>query len=161
MDAYSPATAVRAAPAIWLDCGCRFLVLRQHHKDGAPPAFAWIEQRLLRPPQRLSRHGAFFAIAFLPEIMAWLGAYLGRPSLRSMADRPQRNPRWPVMTWHGADRVWPNGMRTTEWFVDITFHDESSWAAFQERWRERLQGEIESHVDVLPSAKIDGGPREG
>ncbi|WP_213773721.1 hypothetical protein [Bradyrhizobium sp. dw_78] len=138
MDLHPQATTIRAVPAIWLDCGFRLLVLRQFHVESAPPAFAWIEQRLLRAPQRLGRHGLSFANTFLPEVMAWLGDGLGRPSLHDRTGRTHRNPRWPVLKWHGEDRAWPDGTHTTEWFVDVSFQDENSWSAFRQRWYEQL-----------------------
>ena len=134
------ATAIDAVPAARLDCGFRLLVLRQFQIEGAPPAFALIEQRLLRAPQRLHRHGLSFANTFLPDIVAWLSQDLGRPSLRDATGPPRRNPRWPLLRWHGEDRLWPDGMRTIEWFVDVSFQDTRSWAAFQERWQEQLAG---------------------
>jgi hypothetical protein len=144
MDACSPATDIRAVSVVRLDCGFRLLVLRQYHIEGAPPAFALIEQRLLRTPQRFGRHGLFFANTFLPDVTAWLSEHLGRPSLRGPTEQPQRNPRWPIMKWHAEDRAWPDGTDTTEWFVDVTFHDLSSWRAFLQRWHAQLLGEIES-----------------
>ncbi len=144
VHAHSQATVVHAVPAEWLDRGFQLLVLRQYHVEGTPPAFAWIDQRLLRTPQRLSRHGLFFANTFLPEVVAWLSEQLGRPSLRDATGRSQRNPRWPTMRWHGKNRSWPDGTCTTEWFVDVGFQDVASWIAFQRRWQERLSG-IEGH----------------
>jgi len=139
-DLPSEATAVDAVPARWLDCGFRLLVLRQFHSVGAPPAFAVIEQRLLRTPQRFSRHGLSFAKTFLPEVMEWLSEQLGRPSLRAAAGPARRNPRWPAVGWHGEDRLWPDGTRTTEWFVDVRFQDMATWTAFQRHWHQRLTG---------------------
>src|SRR5271170_4473455 len=81
MTSRDEATAVHAVPAQWLECGFRLLVLRELRAENEPPAFAWIEQHLLRTPQRLTRHGLFFGLAFRPEIMAWLSEHLGRPSL--------------------------------------------------------------------------------
>lgn len=138
--AYSLATAIHAVPAERLDRGFRLLVLRQYHVERAPPAFAWIDQRLLRTPPRLSRHGLFFANTFRPEIVAWLSEQLGRPSLRDATGRAHRNPRWPTMRWHSQDRSWPDGTRTIEWFVDVGFQDVASWTAFQRRWHEQLGG---------------------
>jgi len=42
------------------------------------------------------------------------------------------------MRWHGEDRAWPDGIHTTEWFVDISFQDAASWDEFQQRWFDRL-----------------------
>jgi hypothetical protein len=88
-------TAIHAVPAQCLDRGFRLLILRELHTGEEPPAFAWIDQYLLRTPQRLSRHGLSFASTFLPEIMAWLTDLLGRPSLRASTGEPYRNSRWP------------------------------------------------------------------
>lgn len=149
MELYPQATAVDAVPAISLDCGFRLLVLRQFQVEGAPPAFALIEQRLLRAPQRFGRHGISFANTFLPEVMAWLSDRLGRPSHRDATGSPHRNPRWPVMRWHGEDRAWPDGIHTTEWFVDISFQDAASWDEFQQRWFDRLTGAIDGNKPDL------------
>ena len=105
---------VHAMASQGLAQGFRLLTLREFRNAAAPPAFAWIEQRLLRAPQRLTRHGVFFANTFRPEIMAWLGQQLGRPSMHSESGPAQRNPRWPAMAWHSADRAWPDGARTVE-----------------------------------------------
>ena len=137
------AASIRAVPAQSLPCGFRLLVMRQLHKENEPPLFAWIEQRLLRTPQRLSRHGLHFGVAFLPEIMASLSEQLGRPSLHTSAGEAYRNPKWPFTAWRSEDRSWPDGVRTIEWFVDVVFQDEASCGAFRERWRGRLNGEIE------------------
>ena len=148
IDQRSQAAAIGAVPAQALDCGFRLLVLRQYHVETAPPAFAWIDQRILRAPQRVSRHGTFFANTFLPDVMAWLGEHLGRPSSRDATGKPHRNLRWPDIRWHGENRQWPDGTRTTEWFADVTFHDHASWRAFQQHWRGRLRGGIESDEDL-------------
>jgi len=155
------ATAIDAVPARWLDCGFRLLVLRQFHNAGAPPAFALIEQRLLRTPQRFSRHGLSFANTFVPEVMAWLIDQLGRPSLRPAAGPARRNPRWPALGWHGEARLWPDGTRTTEWFVDVRFQDTATWTAFRTHWRQRLTGELATDapdsIDAT-SAHGESGP---
>ncbi len=91
MDLLQEATAIHAVPAQWLDCGFRLLVMREFHTGKEPPAFAFIEQRLLRTPERLSRHGLSFASTFLPGIMAWLSHCLGCPSLRDAAGSPYGN----------------------------------------------------------------------
>jgi hypothetical protein len=143
MTLQQEATAIHAVPAQCLDCGFRLLILRELHAEKKPPAFGWIEQRLLRTPQRLSLHGLFFASTFLPEIVDWLSEHLGRPSVRTSTGEPFRNSRWPIMTWHSEDRIWPGGIHTIEWFVDIIFQDKSSWAAFQQHWHDRLMGKIE------------------
>jgi hypothetical protein len=124
------------------------LVLRQIHQEKEPPLFAWIEQKVLRTPQRLTRHGLFFGFAFLPEVMAWLSDHLGRPSLRSDEGAPYRNSRWPVLSWRSEDRLWPDGVHTIEWFVDVVFQDAASWSAFQERWRDRLMGKTETSAEA-------------
>ncbi len=137
------AASIDAVQAQWLERGFRLLTLRELHTGKEPPAFAWIEQHFLRAPQRLSRHGLYFASAFLPEIMAWLSESLGRPSLREANGKPYRNALWPVLSWHSEHRLWPGGGRTIEWFVDVIFQDEASWTAFQQRWHDRLMGKIE------------------
>lgn len=127
-------------PAQLLERGFRLLALRQVHAEGAPPAFALIDQRILRRPERLSRHAVFFAGTFLPEIMAWLGEHLGRPAQHDADGKAQRNPRWPALSWRSGERSWPDGTRTTEWLVEAAFQDAASWAAFRERWSARLDG---------------------
>lgn len=146
-------TCVHAVPSQWLTQGFRLLTLREFRNVAAPPAFAWIEQRLLRAPQRLGRHGLFFANTFRPEIMAWLSQQLGRPSIRTEAGQTHRNALWPAITWHGEDRAWPDGARTFEWFADVTFPQLASWTAFQQQWRSRLMGEDE---DIAPRARTNG-----
>jgi hypothetical protein len=144
-DALQPeANCVHAVPSQRLAQGFRLLTLREFRNETAPPAFAWIEQRLLRTPQRLGRHGLFFANTFRPEIMAWLSERLGRPSVRADAGPAQRNALWPGMAWHAEDRVWPDGARTVEWFVDVIFPQQEAWSAFQQQWRARLMGEDEA-----------------
>ncbi len=143
MTSQPDATAIHAVPAQWLERGFRLLMMRELHTENEPPAFAWIEQRLLRTPQRLTRHGLFFGRAFLPEIMTWMSEYLGRPALRESTSKTYRNPLWPVTSWHGEPRLWPSGIRTVEWFVDVVFQDEASSTAFRQRWHARLMGETE------------------
>jgi hypothetical protein len=143
-DTSPPESAcVHAVPSLRLAQGFRLLTLREFQNVTAPPAFAWLEQRVLRVPQRLGRHGLFFANTFRPEIMAWLSRQLGRPSIRADAGPAHRNALWPVMTWHGEERVWPDGARTVEWFVDVTFSHKASWTALQQQWCARLKGEDE------------------
>ena len=137
------AAAIHAVPALWLARGFRLLVLRELLFEGEPPAFALIAQRLLRRPQRLTRHGLFFGRAFAPDVMAWLIAQLGRPALHDDTGKPVRNARWPVTAWHREPRLWPDGTRSVEWFVDVFFADDASWAAFRERWQARLMVEGE------------------
>lgn len=145
--------SVHAVPARRLERGFRLLTLREFRNIGEPSAFAFIEQRLLRAPQRPGRHGLFFANTFLPEIMAWLNQQLGRPSVRADTGQVHRNGRWPAMTWHGEDRAWPDGARTVEWFADVTFPEQASWTAFQRQWHARLMGEEDETVSM---AKHDG-----
>lgn len=144
---HAEATAVHALPAEIFDGGFRLLLLRQFDEDGAPPAFAFIDQFFMRAPQRISRHGVGFAAAFLPEIVAWLSARLGRPSLRDEDQKPFRNPRWPQHIWRAEARVWPDGTRSIEWSVEVIFRDLSVWPAFEKDWRARLQGRIEGRVE--------------
>jgi hypothetical protein len=149
---------VHAVPARWLDLGFRLLTLREFRNMGEPPAFAWIEQRVLRAPQRPGRHGLFFANTFRPEIMAWLSQQLGRPSIRTDNGQAHRNTLWPAMTWHGEDRAWPDRARTVEWFADVTFPERTSWAAFQEQWHARLMGEDD---EAASTTRNDGAFASG
>jgi hypothetical protein len=131
------AGCINAVPAQLRERGFRLLILRAFRKESEPPAFAWIEQQLFRTPERLGRHGLFFGSAFRPEIVTWLSERLGRPSVRDNG-RPRRNPRWPIVSWRGEDRLWADGAQTTEWFVDVIFNDDESWTDFRQCWRERL-----------------------
>lgn len=133
------AGCVNAVPASWSPKGFRLLALRCFHSDTDPPAFAWIDQRIFRTPDRLSRHGLFFGAAFRPEIMDWLIVRLGRPSSRDGGEA-RRNPDWPSVVWRGVERIWPDEARTTEWFLDVGFASEDASNAFRERWRARLAG---------------------
>ncbi len=143
---------IHALPAQWLERGFRLLMLRQLHAGTTPPAFARIEQRLLRTPERLSRHGLYFACTFRPEIMTWLSEHLGRPSVRQGEDgSARRNASWPDLKWHGESREWMEGHRTTEWFVDVIFPIETHWTLFQQRWLNRLMGRDEGErSNALP-----------
>ncbi len=136
------AGSVNAVPASSIPMGFQLLALRCFHNDPDPPAFAWINQRIFRAPDRLSRHGLFFGAAFRPEVMDWLIARLGRPSFRS-GDEPRRNPDWPIVGWRSAERAWPDETRTTEWSIEVGFATEDFANAFRERWRERLSGGFE------------------
>jgi hypothetical protein len=131
---------VNPVPAESTAQGFRLLALRCYHNDPAPPSFAWIDQRIFRTPDRTSRHGLHFGLAFRPEVMNWLIARIGRPSLLGQ-DRPQRNPEWPTIVWGGADRRWRDDLRTTEWFAEAAFPSLDLAAAFRERWSKRLAGE--------------------
>ncbi|MEK4032210.1 hypothetical protein WOA01_04115 [Methylocystis sp. IM2] len=80
MHNHEPATAalreaagcVNAVPAHSIPMGFRLLALRCFHNDPDPPAFAWINQRIFRAPDRLSRHGlSFLARPFCPK--SWSG----------------------------------------------------------------------------------------
>jgi hypothetical protein len=158
-EALQPEPAcVHAVPSRWLEQGFRLLTLREFRNEREPPAFAWIEQRLLRAPQRLGRHGLFFANTFRPEIMAWLSQQLGRPSIRTDSGQAHRNALWPATAWHSEDRVWPDGARTVEWFVDVMFPHEASWTAFQQQWRARLMGEDD---ETVSTARNDGAFASG
>jgi hypothetical protein len=143
----SEATAIHAVPARWLVRGFRLLVLRELVSDHEPPAFAVIAQRLLRRPERLTRHGLFFGRAFAPDVMAWLVDALGRPALHDEAGKPFRNARWPVSTWYREPRFWPDGARSVEWFVEVAFPDDASWEAFRQHWLARLMGETDETGD--------------
>lgn len=132
-------TAIAAVPASRIDGGYRLLVMRELAAGGGPPGFAVIGQSVLRAPPRTIRHGVAFALAFRPEAMAWLSAYLGRPSLRG-EEGAVRNPRWPSLAWHRAARDWPDGTHTTEWSADILFPLPADGAAFAEAFAEALAG---------------------
>jgi len=136
------AGCINAVPAVWLPRGFQLLALRCFHNEPDPPAFAFIDQRIFRAPDRLSRHGLFFGAAFRPEVMDWLIARLGRPSLRD-GGKARRNPDWPSVVWRGAERIWPDEARTTEWSLDVAFASEDASSAFRERWRARLAGETD------------------
>ena len=133
-------TAIHAVPAELCECGFRLLMIRQFNVGAVPPAFAIIDQRVMRMPQRLGRHGVSFAATFLPEVMSWLIDHLGRPSLHDESGRSYRNPRWPVVCWHDQERYWPSGAMTVEWFAEVAFQDHASWMAFRTRWHESLMG---------------------
>jgi hypothetical protein len=133
-------TAIHAVPAEICECGFRLLMIRQFNVGAVPPAFAIIDQRVMRMPQRLGRHGVSFAATFLPEVMSWLIDHLGRPSLHDETGRSYRNPRWPVVCWHDQERYWPSGAVTVEWFAEVAFQDHASWMAFRTHWQERLLG---------------------
>ncbi|ARN80996.1 hypothetical protein [Methylocystis bryophila] len=130
---------VNPVPAEITARGFRLLTLRCYHSDSAPPSFAWIDQRIFRAPNRASRHGLNFGLAFQPEIASWLIDRVGRASLAGHYP-PQRNPEWPTTIWRSADRRWDDGMRTTEWFAEVTFASQNHAEAFEEKWRRRLAG---------------------
>lgn len=131
---------INPVPAEKTAWGFRLLALRCYHNDGAPPSFALIDQRIFRAPDRASRHGLHFGLAFRPEIMSWMIDRIGRPSLGG--DRlPRRNPEWPTIVWRGADRQWPDNIRTTEWFAEVTFASQDHAEAFELKWGKRLAGE--------------------
>ena len=136
------AGCINAVPALWMSKGFKLLALRCFHNDPDPPAFAWIDQRIFRAPDRLSRHGLFFGAAFRPEVMEWLIARVGRPSFRS-GDEPRRNPDWPIVSWRSAQRTWADETRTTEWSIEVVFASEELAKAFRLRWRERLAGRFD------------------
>ncbi len=133
-------TAIAAVPAIPIAGGFRLLVMRELALDDGPPAYAVIGQTLVRPPPRSIRHGVAFALAFGPELMAWLNQALGRSAWRDEAGETQRNPRWPALHWHRAARTWPGGTLTTEWSVDIRFPQEADRAAFALAFADALAG---------------------
>lgn len=133
------AGCVNAVPALSVPMGFRLLALRCFHNDPDPPAFAWLNQRIFRTPDRMGRHGLFFGAAFRPEIMDWLIARVGRPSSRE-SGKPQRNPDWPTILWRSAERAWPDDTHTTEWSIEVVFASADVANAFRERWRERLSG---------------------
>jgi len=132
-------TAIHAMAAELRDCGFRLLMIRQFDAGAVPPAFAIIDQHLMRMPERRG-HGVLFAATFLPDVMAWLIDHLGPPSLHDASGRTHRNPRWPVVRWHDEELTWPSGAVTAEWFAEVAFQDHASWLAFRSRWQERLKG---------------------
>lgn len=122
--------AVAAVPAAPLPRGFRLLVMREFVSQAAPSAFAIIEQQVVRAPSRPLRHGLAFALAFRPEVVAWLSFHLGRPAARGPDGAAVRNPRWPELSWHKAPRSWPDGAATLEWSADILFAEEATRTAF-------------------------------
>ncbi len=151
-------TAIHAVPAELCDCGFRLLMIRQFNVGAVPPAFAIIDQRVMRMPQRLGRHGVSFAATFLPEVMSWLINHLGRPSLHDETGRSYRNPRWPVVCWHDQERYWPSGAVTVEWFAEVAFQDHASWMAFRTHWHDDLMGR-NGDVDA-PGGETDACERD-
>lgn len=139
--AHEAAVSVHAVPAIVLDHGFRLLVLRELAAGDGPAGFAVIEQGLLRPPPRTIRHGVAFALAFRPEVVAFLSFHLGRPGARGPDGLPQRNPRWPTLAWHRAERAWPAGALSIEWSADILFAQEEDRAAFARQFHAALAAE--------------------
>ncbi|QRG07949.1 hypothetical protein EZH22_06215 [Xanthobacter dioxanivorans] len=133
-------TAVHAVPAAPLEAGFRLLVMREFAAAAAPASFAVIEQRLLRPPPRQIRHGIAFALAFRPEVMAFLGFHLGRPAVPGPDGARARNPLWPRLAWHKQARPWPDDTLTTEWNADILFPQETARAAFAHQFHAELAG---------------------
>lgn len=140
---HAESTAVHALPAEILNQGFSFLLLRQFVMEQGPPVFAFVDQNFVRSPQRLARHGLWFAPAFRPEIVAWLSEKLGRPSLRDGADKPFRNPLWPGLDWRGVEKDWADGARSIEWRIEVDFAASGCWPAFQRDWRDRLRGAAE------------------
>jgi hypothetical protein len=130
---------VNAVPARVSAKGFDLLTMRAFHHESDPFAFAWIDQRIFRTPERLTRHGLFFGVAFRPEIMSWLIEKLGRPSEHGDG-KSRRNPNWPSTSWRCESRQWDDDTRTDEWFVDVVFPTEALGAAFLARWSDRLAG---------------------
>ncbi|ABS67344.1 conserved hypothetical protein [Xanthobacter versatilis] len=136
--AHEAAVAVHAVPALVLKHGFRLLVLRELAAGDGPAGFAVIEQALLRPPPRTIRHGVAFALAFRPEVVAFLTFHLGRPGTRGPDDLPLRNPHWPALSWHRAERLWSDGARSIEWSADILFAREDDCSAFARQFHSAL-----------------------
>jgi hypothetical protein len=130
---------VNAVPAIATETGFRLLTMRAFQTPPDPPAFAWIDQRLFRTPERQTRHGLFFGVAFRPEIMDWLIKNVGRPSEHADG-KARRNPNWPALRWRSEERRWEDETLTTEWFVDVEFTDDAGRRAFLDAWSDRLSG---------------------
>lgn len=137
---HEEAVAIHSVPALVLEHGFRVLVLRELAAGDGPPGFAVIEQALVRPPPRTIRHGVAFALAFRPEVVAFLSFHLGRPGDRGPDDLPRRNPRWPSLSWHREERAWPDGARSIEWSADIRFAREDDRAAFARQFHAALAG---------------------
>lgn len=135
---HEAAVAVHGVPAVALEHGFRLLVLRELAAGDGPAGFAVIEQALVRPPPRTIRHGVAFALAFRPEVVAFLTFHLGRPGKRGADDLPLRNPRWPTLSWHRAERLWPDGAHSIEWSADILFAQEEDRAAFARQFHAAL-----------------------
>lgn len=153
--AHAAATAIHPVPVAMEPQGFRVLVMRELQlEEGAPPAFALMDQGLLRLPHRINRNSLFFANTFRPEIFDWLIAELGRPSQRDGEGRAARNPRWPTLAWHRAVRDWPEGAASVEWSVTVHFPEAASWDAFRERWQARLDGR--SATLDAPSGAAEG-----
>lgn len=149
---HAEAVAIHAVPAALEPSGFRLLVLREFPMAEGPPAFALIDQHLLRAPHRLARHGVSFALTFRPEVMADLSAAIGRPCVRDGAGRAARNPRWPCFGWSRAPRSWSDGTDTVEWWARVDFADPAAWSAFRTRFTERLAGRLEARArtGVIP-----------
>jgi len=144
-DDHAEATAIHAVPAQLGSCGFRLLLVREFRAEDAPPAFAFVEQHLVRTPHRLNRHGISFALTFRPEVMAALTVMLGRPSVRAGDGPAMRNPAWPTLAWASAPRHWADGTATLEWLADARFPDAASWTSF----RERFAGPLAGRADLL------------
>ncbi|WP_454917515.1 hypothetical protein [Xanthobacter sediminis] len=140
LSPHAEPAAIHAVPALPGPSGFRLLLLREFRGEG-PPAFALIDQHLLRAPHRLNRHGISFALTFRPEVMAALADMVGRPSVRDEAGRAARNPLWPGCGWWSAPRAWADGTGTVEWFATVRFPDAATWAAFRTRFAGRLAGD--------------------
>ncbi|WP_238121714.1 MULTISPECIES: hypothetical protein [unclassified Xanthobacter] len=152
--AHTDATAIHAVPARLRPWGFEVLVLREFRPADAPPAFARIEQHLLRAPERLNRHGVSFALALRPEIVSALTGLVGRPSQRDAADRPIRNPLWPALTWQARPYDWPDGTRTTEWWAQARFPTFAPWDALRRQFAPALAG----HGAPCPSPSPEPQP---
>lgn len=137
---HDEAVAIHAVPALVLEHGFRVLVLRELAAGAGPAGFAVIEQGLVRPPPRTIRHGVAFALAFRPEVVAFLSFHLGRPGERGPDGLPRRNPRWPALSWHRAERIWPDGTHSIEWSADILFAQADDHAVFARQFRAALAG---------------------
>lgn len=133
-------SAIAACAATPLPQGFRLLVMRELSTGDGPPGYAVIGQSLLRAPPRTIRHGVAFALAFGPDAVAWLSARFGRPAARGPDGATARNPRWPVLSWHRAERTWPDGTRTIEWSADILFAHSADRSAFAAYFAAALAG---------------------
>lgn len=131
---------ISARPALVLANSFQLLVLRQFLRCSAPLGIAFVDQALFRRPDRPSRHGMSFELAFLPDIIAWLIREAGAPYRREGTGAPSRNGMWPQLKWQAEERCWAEDLRTVEWYAEAVFPDETLWTVFRNCWGDRLDG---------------------
>jgi len=144
LSPHALATAIGAVPAVEAEDGFLLLMLREFRQADAPPAFALMQQHLLRDAHRMGRHGVSFHLTFRPEVMAFLSTIVGRPALHDAEGKAQRNPAWPFLAWRSGPRDWPSGEHTVEWWAKVSFPHAAAWHAFRARYAERLAGRLEA-----------------